>query len=99
MSFFDFLWQNPIYLLWLYLALINLVTFIVFGVDKLKAKKDARRISEDTLLLMCIVGGSLGGLIAMYVFRHKTRHRKFTLGVPIILAVQVIIGVLIAVLS
>ena len=99
MSFFEFLWQSPIYILWIYLALITLATFIVFGVDKLKAKRGSWRISEATLLLMCIIGGSLGGLAAMYVFHHKTLHKKFTLGVPLILAAQVIIGVLIGVLT
>lgn len=98
MSFFDFLFQSPIYFLWMYLAVISIVTFIVFGVDKLRAKKARRRISEATLLLLCAVGGSLGGLAGMYAFRHKTRHKKFVLGVPLILLAQVGIGILIAVL-
>lgn len=99
MSFFDFLFQNPIYFLWMYLAVITLVTFIVFGVDKLKAKKGKWRISEATLLLLCALGGSVGGLAGMYVFHHKTRHRKFTLGVPLILLAQVAVGVLIGVFA
>ena len=73
----------------LYLIGINVVTFLVYGLDKWKAKRDAWRISESTLLLLAAAGGSVGALLGMQIFRHKTKHVKFTVGVPAILLVQV----------
>ena len=73
----------------LYLIAINVVTFLVYGLDKWKAKRDAWRISESTLLLLAAAGGSVGALLGMQIFRHKTKHVKFTVGVPAILLVQV----------
>ena len=73
----------------LYLIAINVVTFLVYGLDKWKAKRDAWRISETTLLLLAAAGGSVGALLGMQIFRHKTKHVKFTVGVPAILLVQV----------
>ena len=73
----------------LYLIGINVVTFLVYGLDKWKAKRDAWRISESTLLLLAVAGGSVGALLGMQIFRHKTKHVKFTVGVPAILLVQV----------
>ena len=73
----------------IYLIGINILTFLIYGVDKWKARKDRWRIPEDTLIWLAIVGGSIGALLAMYLFRHKIRDRKFTLGVPAILAVQI----------
>ena len=73
----------------LYLIAINVVTFLVYGLDKWKAKRDAWRISETTLLLLAAAGGSVGALLGMQIFRHKTKHVKFTVGVPVILLVQV----------
>ena len=99
MNFFEFLWKYPIYILWLYLAVITLVTFAVFGIDKLKARKGAWRVPEATLMLLCAIGGSIGGLAGMYVFRHKTLHKKFTVGVPVILVIQIAIAVVIVVLT
>ncbi|NLW65311.1 MAG: DUF1294 domain-containing protein [Clostridiales bacterium] len=99
MDFFKFLWGRPVYILDIYLAIITLATFIVFGIDKLKARRGRRRISEAALMTLCAFGGSLGGLAGMYVFRHKTLHRKFTAGVPLILLFQVVLAVLIAVLA
>ncbi len=61
------------------------------GVDKHKAKKRAFRIPEATLFLVAIMGGSIGSIIGMYVFRHKTRHHSFTVGMPIILGLQIIL--------
>ena len=63
----------------IYLIIINLITFIVFGVDKRAAIKKRSRIRVSTLLTLSFVGGSLGGLIAMYLFRHKTKKLQFTL--------------------
>lgn len=98
MDFFKFLWEQPIYILYMYLAIIILTAFIVFGIDKYKAIHGKRRISEATLITLCIIGGSLGGLAGMYVFHHKTLHKKFSMGVPVILLLQVVISILIYVL-
>ena len=76
-------------ILLIYLLSINLVSFILFGVDKRRARRSLWRISEGTLIACSIFGGSIGALYGMKFFRHKTRHRKFTLGIPAILAVQV----------
>ena len=72
-----------------YLALINAVTFIVYGADKLKAKKGKWRIPESTLLLLAIVGGSIGAWCGVKVWHHKTLHKKFKYGIPMIMAVQI----------
>ena len=72
----------------LYLAIMSLAAFIAFGVDKRRSKHRMWRTPERTLLLLAALGGSPGALFGMRVFHHKTRHRKFTVGVPFILAVQ-----------
>ena len=72
----------------LYLLLINAAAFVLMLVDKVKAKKNRWRISERTLMLSAALGGSVGALLGMYTFRHKTKHIKFTLGVPAILITQ-----------
>ena len=72
----------------LYLLLINAAAFVLMLVDKVKAKKNRWRISERTLMLSAALGGSVGALLGMYTFRHKTKHIKFTLGVPAILFIQ-----------
>lgn len=74
-----------------YLLLVNLIGFIMMGVDKRKAIKQAFRIPESTLFIIAIIGGSIGSLIGMYTFRHKTRHWQFVYGMPIILILQVLI--------
>lgn len=71
-----------------YLLIINAISFALMLVDKYKARKNLWRIPEATLLTAAALGGSVGALIGMYTVRHKTRHLKFTLGVPAILAVQ-----------
>ena len=73
----------------LYLALVNAVAFLLMLVDKIKAKKNLWRIKESTLILSAVLGGSIGALAGMYTFRHKTLHRKFTIGIPAILILQV----------
>lgn len=75
--------------LFLYLLIVNAAGFLVMTLDKLLAKKNARRIPERTLLTLAAIGGSIGVLAAMYAVRHKTRHAKFFLGVPVILAAQI----------
>lgn len=73
-----------------YLVIINLITFITYGLDKLKAKKGFWRIPESTLFLLVFVGGSIGAWLGMQAFHHKTLHKKFKLGIPLILIAQVI---------
>lgn len=82
-------------ILLVYLLIINAVGFILMLVDKIKAKKNLWRIPEATLFLVAALGGSIGSLLGMYAVRHKTKHIKFILGMPLILAVQVIACVLI----
>ena len=72
-----------------YLLAINAVTFIVYGIDKYKAKKAKWRISEATLLLLAVLGGSIGAWIGMKVWHHKTMHKKFKYGIPAILLMQI----------
>ena len=74
-------------LLW-YLAAVNVVTFTVYGIDKRKARRGAWRIPEKTLFLLPLLGGSVGALLGMKVFRHKTKHWYFVWGIPIILLAQ-----------
>lgn len=74
----------------LYLLIVNALGFLLMLVDKQKARKKLWRIPESTLLLSAAIGGSIGALAGMYIFRHKTKHLKFTLGVPAILVVQII---------
>ena len=80
----------------IWLILINLVTFFVFGVDKLKAKRKVnhesiRRVPEKTLFLLAAIGGSIGALLGMKVWRHKTLHKSFRFGIPAILILQILI--------
>ena len=74
-----------------YFIAINLVGFIAMAVDKSKAKRRARRISEKTLLTLALIGASPGVWIAMYVFHHKTKKRKFSIGLPGILIMQILL--------
>ncbi|MBQ8705719.1 MAG: DUF1294 domain-containing protein [Paludibacteraceae bacterium] len=72
-----------------YLIVINIVTFQVYGIDKWKAKQGSWRISEATLLILAVIGGSIGALLGMRVWHHKTMHKKFKYGLPLILLVQI----------
>lgn len=74
-----------------YLLIINIVTFVIFGIDKWRAKNNAWRIPEATLFLLAIIGGSIGAEIGMHVWHHKTRHLSFVIGIPIILLLQIIV--------
>jgi len=76
----------------IYLTAINLLTFIVFGIDKLKARKSLWRIPEATLLWLAVLGGSIGAWIGMKVWHHKTLHKKFKYGIPAIIFIQLIIA-------
>lgn len=75
-----------------YLLIINAVAFLLMMIDKHKAKKRKWRISEATLMGTALLGGSIGAWFGMQVFRHKTKHRKFTLGIPLIFAAQIVLG-------
>ena len=78
----------------IYLLLINAAGFCIMLYDKYLAKNNLWRIPEKTLLGVAAFGGSIGCWIGMYIARHKTKHLKFTIGVPVILAVQILIGFL-----
>lgn len=78
--------------LYIYLLVINVVAFCLYGLDKWKAKHNRWRISEATLILSAVIGGSLGAFCGMNLFRHKTKHKKFMIGVPVILVIQIAVG-------
>ena len=80
------------YFLW-YLLLINAAAFMLMLADKRKASKNRWRIPERTLILSAAFGGSIGALLGMYTFRHKTKHLKFTLGIPAILIAQISLAI------
>ena len=71
-----------------YLAAINVITFLIYGIDKWKAKKQKWRISESTLLILAVIGGSVGAWIGMKTWHHKSLHKKFKYGIPFILTLQ-----------
>ena len=77
-------------LLLYYLLAINLLTFVLYGIDKYKAKHNRWRIPEAVLLWLAVLGGSPAALVAMHLFRHKTLHKKFRYGVPAILIIQIV---------
>ena len=79
----------------IYLCIINALGFALMLLDKLKARKNLWRIPEATLFGVAAIGGSLGCIAGMYTVRHKTKHLSFTIGMPLILAVQVIAFILI----
>ena len=72
-----------------YLFAINIVSFFLYGIDKYKAKKNKWRISEATLLMMAVIGGSIGAWVGMRLWHHKTMHKKFKYGIPVIMIMQV----------
>jgi len=87
--------MNILHNVLIYLVVINVVTFFVYGIDKWKAKKSLWRIREDSLLTLAVLGGSIGAWLGMQVWHHKTLHKKFRYGVPAIIIIQLaIIGYL-----
>lgn len=76
------------------LVIINFLGFIIMGIDKLKAKRGSRRIPENTLFMFTILGGGVGTILGMYIFRHKTKKKKFTVGMPIILILEILLFIL-----
>lgn len=79
--------QNAI----IYLILINIITFVVMGIDKKKAKFGKWRISESALFTLVLLGGGIGGIAGMYVFRHKTKKMRFVIGFPTILIFEIFV--------
>ena len=82
---FERMTQTIVYIL----ICINVVTFLVYGIDKWKAKKGSWRISEATMLILAVIGGSIGAMLGMKVWHHKTQHKKFKYGLPLILLAQI----------
>lgn len=78
----------------IYLVIINFLGFIIMEIDKLKAKRGSRRIPENTLFMFTILGGGVGTILGMYIFRHKTKKKKFTVGMPIILILEILLFIL-----
>jgi len=78
----------------IYLIVINVVTFFIYGIDKWKAVRSKWRISEAMLLGLAVIGGSIGAWLGMKVWHHKTMHKKFKYGIPVILIVQIALLVL-----
>ena len=72
-----------------YLIVINIVIFLVYGIDKWKAKQGSWRISEVSLLILAVIGGCIGALLGMKIWHHKTMHKKFKYGLPMILLAQI----------
>ena len=82
-----------LYVLLCYLAAINIVAFFLYGIDKWKSRRDQWRITEAKLIHMALLGGSLGALLGMKVWHHKTQHPKFRYGIPLILTLHIAIAV------
>ena len=83
--------SNFMQMVLIYLVVINVLTFLTFGIDKWKAKKAKWRIREAALLVLAVLGGSVGAWLGMKVWHHKTLHKKFKYGVPLILVVQLVL--------
>lgn len=81
--------MDTITLILLYIGLVNVFAFILYGIDKLKAKKSKWRVPESTLIGIAIIGGSIGAWSGMKVWHHKTLHKKFKYGIPLILVAQI----------
>ena len=81
-------------ILLVYLLLVNAAGFLLMLVDKIKARKNLWRIPEATLMGVAVIGGSIGAIAGMNLFRHKTKHAKFYIGLPVILAIQIILAYL-----
>ena len=75
----------------IYLIIINIISFLAIFIDKKKAEKEKWRIKESTLLLLSIFGGSIGGILGMYIFHHKTKKPRFYVGLPVIIVLQILL--------
>ena len=88
MTFLEYISKYSTLAILIYLVIMNIIGFASMGIDKSKAKRGAWRIPEKTLFLIAILGGSIGSILGMKQFRHKTKHKSFTIGMPAILLVQ-----------
>ena len=73
----------------IYFAIVNVVTFVLYGIDKFKAQHARWRIPESVLIGLAVIGGSIGAWLGMIIWRHKTQHKKFKYGIPLILIIQI----------
>ena len=78
-----------------YLLSVNLIAFIAYGIDKLKARRSCWRIPEATLIGLASIGGSVGAWMGMKIWHHKTKHKKFRYGIPAILLIHIVLAILI----
>ena len=76
-------------IIYTFIAILNVITFLIYAIDKWKAKKNRWRIPESILLLLAVLGGSIGAWMGMKIWHHKTMHKKFKYGVPLILVLQI----------
>ncbi len=83
--------MNLLHIVLIYLVITNVVTFFMYGIDKWKAKKSKQRIRETALLGLAVLGGSIGAWLGMKVWHHKTLHKKFRFGVPVIIIIQLLL--------
>lgn len=74
-----------------YMTVVSLILLVFMGIDKSRARKQEWRIAERTLFTLAICGGAVGGVLGMYIFRHKTRHNSFAFGFPLLAALQLFI--------
>lgn len=88
MTFLEYISKYSTLAILIYLVILNIIGFTIMGIDKSRAKRGAWRIPEKTLFLIAILGGSIGSILGMKQFRHKTKHKTFTIGMPAILIVQ-----------
>lgn len=84
----DVFLSDPRHILYVWMAAVSFVLFLTMGADKRRAIQGRRRVPEARLFLLALLGGAAGGWLGMYTFRHKTKHRKFIIGFPLIAAVQ-----------
>ena len=87
--------MNSLEYLLAYLGIINLISFLIMGNDKRKSKRNSFRTPESVLFLLALMGGSIGSILGMSIFRHKTKHWYFVVGMPLILIIQV--GIVVAI--
>ena len=83
--------MDVIRIILIYLACVNVLGFLLMGIDKRKARKNLWRIPEATLFVVALIGGSIGSILGMYTFRHKTKHMTFVIGMPAIFIVQIVL--------
>lgn len=78
-----------------YLVIVNIIGFVLMAIDKSKARKNQWRVPEKTLFFMAIIGGSIGSILGMKTFRHKTKHKSFVIGMPLIFILQSLLVIIV----